>query len=184
MNDYKASFAAEVDKLVSKGTIVVVELNHAIAALTDSYINAYGKWPESEQLDRLADCYMYEIFSDRHPDKVTRNEYPILSHVQLQRRRDREYSLGLAEHYDEDGRNRAKPTRRRRTAREERFVDKASRRRNRERNAQYRKDTSPGDVVSYNLQENGGELTEPFVDSKGVGQTWRDRLSSVYSVVS
>lgn len=180
MKDYKTAFIAAVDDLIAEEIEDRQDRGRAIEALTDAYIDSVGERPVPEQLDRLADYLLREELTDDHPDKMTRNEYPIMSRVQEERRRDREYSLGLAEHYDEDGRNRTKPVRRRRTAREERHVDKAARLKNRTRNAQYRKDTSPGDVVSYNVRDNGGELSEPFVNCVGIGEAWRERLGCVY----
>jgi hypothetical protein len=108
---------------------------------------------DSALIDRLTDVILDEELTDMHPDKMTRNEYPIMSERQEFTRREREYSIDLAESYDTDGINHAKPSRRRRTAKEERFIDKASRTKNRARNAQYKRDTSPGPVITYNLRD-------------------------------
>jgi hypothetical protein len=128
--------------------------------------------PDTALLERLADAILYEELTDTHPDKMTREEYPIMSMTQESRRRDREYSLSLADNYDLDGVNRAKPERRHRTAKEHRFVDKVARDKNRKRSAQYKRDTSAGPVIPY--------ATEPFVNCRGIGEKWRDTLSLVY----
>jgi hypothetical protein len=131
-------------------------------------------------LDRLGDAILDEELTDTSRSKTYNEEYPFLSERQFERRRDREYSLTLADTYDLDGVNRAKPERRRRTAKEQRFVEKTARIKNRRRNAQYKRDTTAGALHTYKLRENGGELTEPFVAAASVGATWRERLSSVY----
>lgn len=135
---------------------------------------------DTAMIDRLADAILDEELTDMHPDKMTRNEYPIMSERQEFTRRDREYSLNLADSYDTDGKNRAKPERRHRIAKEERFIDKVSRNKNRARNAQYKRDTSAGPLVTYNLRDNGGELAPDFVTAATTAEVWRERLSLVY----
>ncbi|WP_418041108.1 hypothetical protein [Paenibacillus xylanilyticus] len=69
--------------------------------------------------------------------------------------------------------------RRRRTAKEWRNVDASARETNRARDAKYKRDTSPGAVVTYNLYENGGELTEPFVNCVGIGKRWANEMGAM-----
>ncbi|MGF7045709.1 hypothetical protein J2T13_000169 [Paenibacillus sp. DS2015] len=175
-----------------------VDRMELIQRISDDYVSAHAdvnhraidRWEDSgckgerpvsislntALLDRLADAVLDEEITDPHPDKVTRDEYPFLSERQLNRRRDNEYSLSLAENYDTDGVNRGKPERRHRTARESRFIEKVSQAKNRRRNAQYKRDTSNGDVVSYNLRENGGELAESFVTAAEQADRWRELI--------
>lgn len=59
----------------------------AIERLIDDYIAANGKRPDSRQLDRLATLCLYEEMTDSHPDKMTREETPVMSGTQYKRRR-------------------------------------------------------------------------------------------------
>lgn len=59
----------------------------AIERLTDDYISATGKRPEPAQLDRLTTLCLYEEVTDHHPDKMARDDIPIMSHRQYGRRR-------------------------------------------------------------------------------------------------
>lgn len=123
-------------------------------------------------LDRLADALLYEELTDDAKNKMSRDEYPIMSERQEERRRDNEYEDVLAADYDATGANRAKPERRHRTEREHRFVEKLAQKKNRARKAQYKRDTAAGPVVAYNLRETGGELTEEFTQRRGIGARW------------
>ncbi|EPC8408886.1 hypothetical protein ACR3AM_003156 [Bacillus thuringiensis] len=38
-----------------------------------------GERPEPKQLERLADLLLYKELHDAHPDKMSREEYPIMS---------------------------------------------------------------------------------------------------------
>ncbi|MEC0370029.1 hypothetical protein [Paenibacillus chibensis] len=169
MNDYKAEFITQVDELIAANIEDRTERMAAVKALTDRYIDAHGTTPDAAQLERLTDYILREELTDSRPDKMTLEEYPIMSERQEERRRDNEYSLDLAESYDLDGVNRAKPERRHRTAREHRFVDKLAQTKNRRRKAQYKRDTSPGPVESYNLRDTGGALADEFVNSLEIG---------------
>ena len=177
MNATHATFIEAVDDLIAENIEDRGERIAAVYALTEAYIDSVGKRPDVAQLDRLSDYILREEITDSHPDKMTINEYPIMSAIQEDRRRDREYSLTLADGYDSDGVKREKPGRRRRTAREERFIDKIARDRNRARNAQYKRDTNPGPVVPYNLRDTGGEFKAEFIGCAVVGEAWRERLS-------
>lgn len=130
---------------------------------------------DSALLERLADAVLDEELTDQRRSKA-HEEYPILSERQLDRRYEHEYSIDLADSYDTDGKNRAKPYRRPRTNSENRFIDRESRRKNRRRNAQYKKDSANGPVVSYNLYDTGGELAESFVSAESMGKLWADKL--------
>lgn len=163
--DYKAEFHDAVTDLIAEDIADRGERMAAVHALTEAYIDSVGVAPDSAELERLTDYILREELTDKRRNKVQDEEYPFLSESQLGRRRDHEYSLSLAETYDLAGVNRAKPERRHRTAREERFIDRAARRKNRARMAQYRRDTSPGPVVE------GASM--PFTQCVGIGAKWR-----------
>lgn len=87
-----------------------------IADWIDEYIDAYGKRPPARHLDMLADYILREELADDHPDKMSREEYPIMSEWQRTRRLKVRYLVGAAEidysrtmgyrkaaHVDEDG---------------------------------------------------------------------------------
>lgn len=178
--NFREAFIARVFDFISNHIEDRTERVSAIKTLITEYTESYGENPPTVTLDALADYVLYEEIHDPHPDKMTRNEYPIMSARQEGSRRDREYSISLADNYDTDGTNRAKPERRHRTAKEHRFVEKVSQSKNRMRNAQYKRDTAAGALITYNLRDYGGELTEPFVAAQSVAETWRDHLSTVY----
>jgi len=100
-----------------------------IERLIDDYIAKSGKRPEPEQLDRLATLCLYEEITDSYPDKMTRDEFPIMSDTQYARkttgrhvrRQDsngnykplkREVPLNLAKYIGADGKNYNRPKRR------------------------------------------------------------------------
>lgn len=163
--DYKAEFHDAVTDLIAENIADRGERMAAVHALTEAYIDSVGVAPDSAELERLTNYILREELTDKRRNKMQTEEYPFMSETQLNRRRDHEYSLSLAESYDLTGVNRAKPERRRRTAREERFIDRAARRKNRARNAQYRRDTSPGPVVDG--------ASASFTQCAGIGAKWR-----------
>lgn len=136
----------------------------------------------SALMDRLTDVVLYEELTDDAKNKMSRDEYPIMSERQEERRRDNEYEDVLASDYDTTGANRAKPERRHRTERENRFVEKLAQKKNRARKAQYKRDTAAGDIVKYNLFETGGELTEEFTQQRGIGARWLADMSAVNEI--
>jgi hypothetical protein len=96
-----------------------------IDSLIESYIAATGQRPDIVQLDRLATLCLREELTDRHPDKMSREEFPIMSDEQyvrrktgLNRKKDGrgiiETSFKLAEEYGTDGRNYRRPKRKKR----------------------------------------------------------------------
>jgi len=118
-----------------------------INALVEAYHDSVGKSPDSTALERMANLIIYEELTNPHPDKMTREEYPIMSETQREERIKSEASEKLAEEYGADGRNYKVPTRRKRSSYEEKFVDRAARARNKERKNRYNdfvKGKSPG----------------------------------------
>lgn len=136
--DYKSAFSTAVDELIARRIEDRTERMAAIQALVTEYIDSVGMTPDVDELERLANEILYEELTDDHPDKVTREEYPILSERQLERRRNNEVSYDqLPDTLATDGRDYRKPTRRKRTVREMMFVDEHAKSRNRERNQRY-----------------------------------------------
>lgn len=170
--DYKASFERAATCLIDVKIEDRGERMTAVEALIDEYVAEVGERPNGDILEQLTDYILREELLDPNPYKVSQNEYPILSARQLSDRYEREYGLELAENHDADGKNRATPIRRRRTAKEGRFVDRLARMKNRKRSAQYKRDTSPGLIESYNLCDTDGVLSDEFVGCRGIGDRW------------
>jgi hypothetical protein len=133
-----------------------------IEALTEEYFARAGEWPDSVALERLSDLCLWEELSDPDEHKVSRNEYPILSETQIARRQEGKHArkndnpkievpLGIAENYGTDGKIHDYPTRRQRSERENRFVDKEARIRNKERKHKYVEFTKMQPVISYKI---------------------------------
>lgn len=108
-----------------------------IEALTEEYFAKTGKMPDEVALERLADLCLHEELSDTHPDKVTRTEYPFFSETQFEERYKSETSFVFAEEHGVDGRDHKPPVRRKRTSKDNKFVDKNARIRNKERQRVY-----------------------------------------------
>ncbi|AJH82075.1 hypothetical protein P5775_21100 [Bacillus cereus] len=111
-----------------------------------------GELPEPKQLERLADLLLYEELSNTHPDKMAREEYPIMSEHQLSRRHSGEVSMKVAEEYGSDRRNYKPPVRRKRTRKETWKIDREAKSRNEERRKMYREFTRVQAVKVYNVK--------------------------------
>lgn len=72
------------EPLAIEERIIVIE------RLLDSYINQFGEVPKGNQIQRLANWLLLESLKNAHPDKVTREEYPIMTKRQLRARYRRE----------------------------------------------------------------------------------------------
>lgn len=68
----------------------VDERNQIIDNVTNSYIMQTRKTPKGSKLQRLANWLMLETLTDSHSDKITREEYPIMTKRQLRTRYRRE----------------------------------------------------------------------------------------------
>lgn len=84
--DYKTQFETYVNTLIitlreSDSSAISNRDVRAkeIKSLTDAYVGTVGERPEPKQLERLADLLLYKELHDAHPDKMSREEYPIMS---------------------------------------------------------------------------------------------------------
>ncbi|MCG7407712.1 hypothetical protein MH117_09775 [Paenibacillus sp. ACRRX] len=173
-SDYKGTFERAATCLIDAKIEDRDERMTAVQALIDEYITQIGEKPDGTILEQLTDYILREELTDDNPHKVTHNEYPFLSRMQLERRQfgqrgsqdsniGGESSLDSFHTYDADGRNHRYPARRKLTEHEQLFVDQYTKIRNKARAEQYKLDTSPGAVLAYNLYDTGGELTQEFV---------------------
>lgn len=63
----------------------VEERNKASEDLIEHYFERYGEQPPSSVLSRLSTYILLDTLSDPHPDKMSRDEYPIMSYGQTGR---------------------------------------------------------------------------------------------------
>jgi hypothetical protein len=165
-DDYKNEFKRYIDVLFTYAKLGDLadrtKRMSLIDELIESYIAATGHRPDSVQLDRLATLCLYEEITDNHPDKMTREEYPIMSEEQYARRTEgkhvkrtdkngnkrpntSEIPLKAAYDYGTDGRNYRTPKRRRLSTNEALELDR-KRSRNKEREKRYKEFIKPGKV--------------------------------------
>jgi hypothetical protein len=164
MEDYKSELHKKINALQSatkKGEIQRELRLVMIEQLTEEYFAKTGELPDAKALQRLEDLCIYEELTDSRPDKMTLEEYPIMSDYQLARRQHgmhrkkakeddlpvrMEVPLSWAANYGADGKNYSYPYRRERDDYENEWVNEMSRSRNEERNRKY-KDFVVGKVV-------------------------------------
>lgn len=70
---------------------------NAVTKWIDGYVRETGRRPDSFTLSKLANYLLKEDLKDRHPDKVSRTEYAILSRDQLVVRERREKGIEYIE---------------------------------------------------------------------------------------
>lgn len=68
----------------------IEERRDIINTLIDAYIDQTGNIPSGNQVQRLANWFIVEDLTDPHPDKVSKEEFPILTKRQLRARHLRE----------------------------------------------------------------------------------------------
>jgi hypothetical protein len=110
----KEEFNANIDELYTKtkaGLLPREARFKAVEALVDKYVDTNGKTPEVTQLDRLSTLCLYEEITNPHPDKMTREEYPILSDTQQEERHGDEVSFAAVGDYGTDGKSYRQPKR-------------------------------------------------------------------------
>jgi hypothetical protein len=151
--DHKEQFEKAVDWLIGKDIQDRRQRMAAVKQLADQYIAQVGERPDPAQLERLTDYILREELADKNPHKVRHAEYPIFSDRQLMLREGREAPIKAAATVATDGRDYRKPVRRKRSDYENRFVDEKAKSRNKYRRQTYKRNTSPGPVVTYNLDE-------------------------------
>lgn len=140
MTDYKTKLHEDITELqmaTKRGELPREVRLVKIEQLTEEYYVKTGELPDAKALERLSDLCLYEELSDPHPDKVTRTEYPFFSETQFEERYKSEASFKFAEEHGVDGRDHSPPLRRKRTNKDNKFVDKNARIRNKERKRKY-----------------------------------------------
>lgn len=85
----------ELYKRTKAGELSRLERIEEITALSDAYYDSIGEHPDTFALERMANLVLYEELSDRHPDKMTREEYPFMSESQLDERYKKRLRINL-----------------------------------------------------------------------------------------
>jgi hypothetical protein len=122
------------------------------------HLLGFKERPSPADISVITDMILNEELTDPDPYKVAHNEYPILSETQLARRREGKHTrktanplievpLSIAENYGTDGRAYDYPARRKRSERENMFVDKEAKTRNKERQHTYQEFTKVQPVI-------------------------------------
>jgi hypothetical protein len=181
MADYKTKLHEDITQLhaeTKRGELPRSLRFKKIDALVEDYFAKAGEMPDSIALERIANLCLYEELTDPNPDKMTNEEYPIMSETQLARRREGkhrkkeanyriEVPLGIADNYGTDGRMHDYPTRRVRSERENSFVDKESKARNEERRDAYNAFVNGKVSGLFSIDIATGEKTIGGVDNEG-----------------
>jgi hypothetical protein len=157
--DYKAMLheaITELQKATKRGELPREVRLVKIEALTEEYFAKTGEMPDAVSLERLANLCLHEELTDSDRMKTRNNEYPFLSETQLARRQEGlharggtsgEVPLSAADSIGTDGKSYGVPTRRERNSRENRFVDKEAKIRNKERKHRYAEFTKVQPVI-------------------------------------
>jgi hypothetical protein len=163
MTDYKTRLhesITELQQATKRGVLSRERRFEYIEAITEEYFRLTGEMPDAVALERMADLCLWEELTDPDEHKVSRNEYPFLSETQIARRQEGKHSrktdnpkievpLGIAENYGVDGKTHDYPTRRQRSERENRFVDKEAKARNKARREKYTEFTKVQTVIIH-----------------------------------
>lgn len=83
----------------------------SVDILCEAHYAQLGRMPDSNVLERLASLILFDELTDTHPDKMSREEYPILSDSQREERLGDEVSEKWAQDMASDGRDYKLPTR-------------------------------------------------------------------------
>lgn len=181
MADYKTKLHEDITRLhaeTKRGELSRSLRFVKIEELTEDYFAKTGEWPDSIALERMTTLCLHEELTDPNPDKITNEEYPIMSETQLARRREGkhrkkeanyriEVPLGIADNYGTDGRMHHYPTRRVRSERENSFVDTEAKARNEERRSVYNAFVNGKASGLFSIDVETGEKTIGGVEDEG-----------------
>lgn len=84
-DDITALFDAYYDAKKADDSIPPNKRIESADSIVEHYVEANGKRPPNSVLSRLATYILLDILSDSHPDKMSRDEYPIMSYGQTGR---------------------------------------------------------------------------------------------------
>ncbi|WP_163530955.1 hypothetical protein [Halobacillus ihumii] len=94
-SSFKEVFETQVNKLIAlqieKDVPPPIQWRiYACDCMISAYVNQTGETPDGRQVHRLANWLLLDELADNHPDKVTREEFPIMTKRQLRTRYTRE----------------------------------------------------------------------------------------------
>src|SRR5690625_946385 len=101
-DDITAQFDAYYDAKKAGDTIPPNKRIESADAIVEQYVEINGKRPPASVLSRLATYILLDVLSDPHPDKMSRDEYPIMSYGQTGRYFARNTTLKDVEYSQED----------------------------------------------------------------------------------
>lgn len=84
-DDVTALFDAYYDAKKADEAIAQNRRNESANSIVEQYVEINGKRPPASVLSRLATYVLLDTLSDNHPDKMSREEYPIMSYGQTGR---------------------------------------------------------------------------------------------------
>ncbi|QLI77145.1 hypothetical protein [Bacillus pumilus] len=113
-----------------------LEREERIVEIND-LLDRYDGTPPSNALERISDLLLYEELSDTRRNKMSAEEYPIMSERMEKTRKTGEASDKMAEEYDITGANYAVPKRRTRSPYDNLFTDRHAKARNRTARRRY-----------------------------------------------
>lgn len=105
-DDYKADMHHHISamyKQAKKDELSREERLQASHDVVEAYVAHTGERPDGNALERLATLILREELTDMHPDKMTREEYPIMSDRQRDTRERGELSLKAVQDVGTDG---------------------------------------------------------------------------------
>lgn len=88
--------------LAKMGGSIAQDRIYRVEAMTEAYFKMYGKHLGSAVLNRLASLVLYDELTNPHPDKMTLEEYPIMSDSQHDEREKKEFSEHLLQDFSVD----------------------------------------------------------------------------------
>ena len=101
-DDITALFDAYYDAKKAGASIPPNKRIKSADAIVEHYVEANGERPPKGVLSRLATYILLDTLSDSHPDKMAREEYPIMSYGQTGRYFKRNTSIKGVEYSQED----------------------------------------------------------------------------------
>ena len=101
-DDITALFDAYYDAKKAGASIPPNKRIENADAIVEHYVEANGKRPPASVLSRLATYILLDTLSDSHPDKMAREEYPIMSYGQTGRYFERNTTIKGVEYSQED----------------------------------------------------------------------------------
>lgn len=161
--DFKGLFAEEVKRLVGL-MLPIPDRMEAVEFLTERFFEDVGRMPTDitvtdsknmrvNALDYLSSHILYEsLEGDKRPDKITLEEFPVVTESQTKRRRIKrgEISVDVAKactSIGSDGRDYREPTRRMRKPYENDKVEQQAAEKARKNNVVYMNASSPSKIT-------------------------------------